>query len=130
MTTGAAEDIRDYLVAQGVTGLIMVGVLPTSLTAGIGVLTYYGHAPILAMGTVVERRVMLQVHIRGEEDGVQALITKAEQVFSILAFAINVSINGHTYDKIVANNDLIQMKPETNELPGIMINIEAWKRGL
>lgn len=131
MTIGIAEDIRDWLVAEGVTGTVVVGVLPTSYTTGVGVIAYHGHEPVKAMGgTIVERKAFIQIHIRGAIDGMQDLITKTEQVFAIVAFARDVTVNGHFYDKIVAINEPIQMKPETNELPGFVINIEAWKRGL
>ena len=131
MTIGIAEDVRDWLVAQGVTGTVMVGVLPTSYTSGIGVITYHGHAPVLAMGgTVVERMAFIQIHIRGTLDGMQALLTKVEDVFALVVFARDISINGHFYDKIVAINEPIQLKPESNELPVFLINIEAWRRGL
>lgn len=127
----AAEDVRDYLVAQGLTGTVNVGTLTESPDAQVAVLAYGGSPPVLAMGqhNVIERITYLQVLVRGAKFGYEAAEAQAEAAFQLLRHALGVTVGGTFYDRIVVVGEPAQLVPDANERPRFVFNVEAWKRG-
>lgn len=132
MATGVAEDLKAYLVAQGIGGTIRNGALGPETGAMVGIVAYGGMPPITAMGShnVVVRRFSVQILVRGPKADLAAAVTTMEAIYAVVAQAINVSANGHTYDKIVAAGEPFSLRPDDSDRPLLALNVEAWRRGI
>ena len=125
--------MRDYLVTCGLTSsTTRAGGLPASPDAVVATLAYGGTPPVLAMGSqnVVERVMMVQVLVRGDVNGYATAAALAETIFGYIVNALNVTVNSHFYDKIIASSEPLQLIPDNEARPLFSLNVEMWRRGL
>jgi hypothetical protein len=134
MANGIEEDIRDWLTAQGTVtdSAAKIGALPDSPVDCVAFISYGGPQPITAMGqaNVVNRIMYLQILVRKPVDEYEAGVSLMEAIYAKVVQAAGVSVNGNTYDKIIAISEPMPLRLDNEDSPIQSLNIEAWRHGL
>lgn len=119
------DDVRNYLIAQGVTDTVKIGALPLTPDVVVAVIASGGSPPRVAMGpTVLQRELSVQVLSRAAQDGYQACETLALQVHTILLTVGPVTLNGTVYRLIEAVDEPAYLGTDENERPMFSANYD------
>ncbi len=122
-----AEDIRDYLIAQGQSD-VLIGALQDSPDAQAAVVSTGGARPEVAMGaTLVRRHVFFQVIVRGSADGKQTVMNRIDTILGLLSPKQQITSNSVVYDWIVAVDDPFFIGHDDSQRPMWSANFEAFR---
>jgi len=130
-------DIATYL-NERVDVPVFVGAIPESgLSSELaaGVRDVPGGISEYVMGPSVPSRVsytvgLVQVSVRGPKDGWEEVWEAMKEIHALLRFAAGVTVNGHTYDKIMAEVEPYMVSaPDTMERPMYAVTYECWQLG-
>ena len=123
-----AEDIRLYLIDQGISDPIKIGGHqdgPGEVDVQITILEPAGGTPPdLSMGpTVVQRNKSLQIVVRGEVDGYDAASTLMESVYQAVVATGPFTANSNAYRSVKAQGEYFNLPLARTERPLFSLNI-------
>lgn len=125
------QDMKDYLVDQGVTERIMVLRMPDEEPQGatdiISLFQYGGDEPLFVPENpdIQYDRPRLQVLTRSDDPDIAGGI--AHRVRQLLSRIVNMDINGHHYLRITPNGSPFLLQRDEAERTIWSANYRVWK---
>ena len=128
------QDIKDYLVAHGVTTPISISRLPDTealeSSDKIALFQYNGDDPIFVpeYPTVKYERPRLNVLTRSEDPDLAK--SYAQTVFLLLSAIVNTSINGHFFQRVKPNGSPFLLQRDEMDRTIYSTNYSVWKEAV
>ena len=117
------EELRNYLLSNGVTGVFMVK-MPDTPDDAVCLYEYAGIPPEFAHDGQQWENLRVQAVARDAKLNYANARAKAQSVYNVLNGTVNTTIDSSRYLKILALQSPFPMGADENDRPRIVVNFE------